>query len=340
MKLLEHEAIWSAPLQALGASAVTLRAGVSNELAAVPYLRERLKLSVRAFVHQAHTRPWLRMLNSHPAFAEYVQNCPKLLHKIYRPYLTANLDMERRRAVLASHYRIMLGHGLGQTIAHASRSGVPLASIDGKSGTTYRIELRAIAPLEREGELVLQLFDGATLVYSIAFTFSDLDGARIVSVGCIQGPKHGDGLAAIRAATRDLHGLRPKQLMVGLVRQLGYELGCTHMRLVGNANRVVRGAMREGRVLADYDQLWRELGARERHDGDFEIACAPLPELALEQICSKKRSEARKRHKVTVELNLAVARQFCQRAPLAGAAANDLPASAPACRPVRSGSHG
>lgn len=312
MKLFESQESWTALLMA-DAPAVTLASGVSDQLAIVPYLRERLKLYARAYLHRAHTRPWLTLLNSHPAFAEYVQNCPRLLHKIYRPYLTANLGMGERLAMLASHYHFIFRHGLGQTVAKATRSGVTLASIEGKTGTRYQVHMRAVEPMEREGELVMQLVQGTTLIYSIAFTFSDLDGFGIVSVGCIQGPKNGDGLVAIRAATRELHGMRPKQLMVTLVRQLGYELGCIQMRLVCNANRVVRGAMRQGRVLADYDQLWAELGAEKRSDEDFQLSCAPIQPIDLERICSKKRSEARKRHHLVANLANEITRNFCSR---------------------------
>jgi uncharacterized protein VirK/YbjX len=296
-------------------------------------MREFLKLHVRALVHQRHTRPWLALLNSHPAFSEYARSCPRLLHKIYRPYLTAQLDMGDRLAVLASHYHFMFRHGLGPAIAQAAGGGALLASVAGKTGRRYQVWLRAVEPMERDGELVLQLCEDGALVYSTAFTFSELDGFAIVSIGCIQGPRHADGLGAIREATRELHGLRPKQLLVGLVRQLGHQLGCTQMRLVGNANRVVRGAMRQGRVLADYDALWEELGAERRADGDFQLDCAPLREPDLERICSKKRSEARKRHAVAVELDDAVAHHFRGRprvAPQPAAAATRAwPAASP-----------
>jgi uncharacterized protein VirK/YbjX len=313
MKLFENQDGWSELSLGRAAPAVTLGLGVSDRLAPLAYLRERIKLHARALAHRTHTRAWLEVLNSHPAFAEYVRHCPRLVDKIYRPYLTAKLGMGDRLAVLRSHYQFMFRHGLGQTIAQAARSGVILGRIEGKSGAAYQVRLRAVEPMEREGELVLQLVEGTSLVYSAAFTFSDLDGFCIVSVGCIQGPKNGDGLGAIRQATRELHGMRPKQLLVGLVRQLGYELGCTQMRLVGNTNRAVHGAMRQGRVLADYDQLWEELGAEKRFDGDFQLACGPIQPPDLEKICSKKRSEARKRHALTVDLTTEVARNFCAR---------------------------
>lgn len=324
MNSYENVEGWNELMPGGAAPAVTLRSGVPDRLALLPYLRARLKLHARAFMHRAHTRRWLELLNSHPAFAEYVRQCPRLLHKIYRPYLTAQLDVGGRLAVLASHYQFIFRHGLGQTVAQASRSGVLLATVEGKSGTGYQVHLRALEPLEREGELVLQLSQAEQLVYSIAFTFSDLDGFNIVSIGCLQGPKPGDGLGAIREVTRDLHGLRPKQLMVGLVRQLGHELGCAQLRMVGNANRVVHSALRKGRVLADYDQLWDELGAQRRADGDFQLPCAPLAPLELERIASNKRSEARKRHALALALSTAVTRQFCGRSRMLAHAAPGL----------------
>ena len=313
MKLFENYEGWAQPPVGNAWPRVTLRSGVSGRLALVAYWRERVKLHARAFVHRACTGPWLTLLNSHPAFADYVRNCPRLVQKIYRPYLTTNLDMNARLAVLGSHYAFVLRHGLGQIVEQASRCGVMLASVEGKTGSRYQVQLRAVEPMEREGELVMQLFEASTLVYSIAFTFSDLEGFGVVSVGCIQGPKHGNGLEAIKKATRELHGMRPKQLLVNLVSQLGYELGCRQMRLVGNSNRVVLGALRQGRVRADYDQLWGELGARKRGDADFELPCAPIRPPDLERICSKKRSEARKRHHLALELANEITRNFCGR---------------------------
>jgi uncharacterized protein VirK/YbjX len=190
---------------------------------------------------------------------------------------------------------------------------VQLAAVEGKTGTCYQLLLRAVGTYEREGELVLQLAEGGAALYSIAFTFARRNGVDTVSVGCIQGANGAGTLEAIRHATRELHGLRPKQLMVTLVRQLGHEFGCRDLRLVSNANRVVRGAMRQGRVRSDYDQLWRELGAEPQDDGDFLLRCEALPAPDMEQIASKKRSEARKRHELLAGLAEAVGARLCGR---------------------------
>jgi uncharacterized protein VirK/YbjX len=281
---------------------ITIRSGVSRELPPVPYWRELLKLKARAMVHRAHTRRWLKLLNSHPAFSDYVQNWPRFLYKIYRPYLTNTLDMDARLVALTSHYQFVFQRGLGPIVAQASHAGLTLAACEGKSGTRYQVRLRAVGTLEREGDLALQLCQDGTLLYTVAFTFSWRGEGMAVSIGCIQGARDEGTLEAIRIATRELHGVRPKQLLVTLVRELGFAFGCGRLYLVSNANRVVHSALRQGRVRADYDQLWHELGAELQADGDYMLACAPLAPLALEDIASKKRAEARRRHALVASL--------------------------------------
>jgi uncharacterized protein VirK/YbjX len=96
--------------------------------------------------------------------------------------------------------------------------------------------------------------------------------------------------------------MRPKQLMVSLVRQLGFEYGCERMHMVSNRNRVIYKAIRNGHVLADYDLLWEELGAAKNAGGDYELDCVPVAAPDLEAIPSKKRSEARKRYEMMCAL--------------------------------------
>lgn len=270
-------------------------------------LRDMLKLRLRAWRHHGQTRDWIALLNSHSTLRELAATCPRLIHKIYRPYLSSRLNCQQRLGVLATHYRFVLQHGLGAAVSSAARAPLVLARFAGKSGAMYSIELRAISAMEREGELVLQLRcdngSDTALVYSLAFSFL-ADGrhgqTRAIGIGCVQGPQGDDGLELIREATRELHGMRPKNLMVRLVRQLGFEYGCQQLLLVGNANRAVQQSVRKGLVLADYNALWLELGASARADGDYQLACEALLPPAMDEIASKKRSEARKRHELLV----------------------------------------
>jgi uncharacterized protein VirK/YbjX len=149
MKLYDYRAGSPAWPKFGAVPSVTLRQGVSPRLPRLAYLRERMKLHARALYHGSHTRTWLGLLNSHPAFVEYVEQHPRLLIKIYRPYLSDTLDMASRLEAIRAHYSCIFRHGLDQLVAQASRAAVPLAAIEGKTGAQYQVVLRAISPFER-----------------------------------------------------------------------------------------------------------------------------------------------------------------------------------------------
>ena len=304
--------------------AITLRSGLERK-SPLSRIAAAVKLHLRALRAPRVTRGWLELLNSHPALRELARSQPRLIHKIYRPWLSKRLCAQRRLAALAAHYRFIVQHGLGEAVLQAARHGLPLAQFSGKSGTQYSIELRAVVPMEREGELVLQLRCQGALVYSLAFSFLLEGRLRQLGIGCIQGPQCGAGLELAREATRDLHGLRPKNLLVRLASQLGHACGCDHLVLVGNDNRTVCGkSVRKGKVKADYDSLWQELGARPRADGDYELACLPLQAPVMDEVPSKKRAEVRRRHDLMTEINDAVLARLAPQ-PQIKAATMDAP---------------
>ncbi|MDO8038348.1 VirK/YbjX family protein [Janthinobacterium sp. SUN137] len=287
--------------------AITLHAGLTNMPPGIARLRELFKLQLRARLQQRQTRIWLKLLNSHPVFGDLLQAYPRLVHKVYRHYLSKSLSCQQRVSMLVDHYHFILQQGWGKLMVQAAHQPVMLATVPGKSGSLYHLRLSSLFRMDREGEMVLQLIHDDDVLYTVVFTFF---GCRTrapsdtgVGIGCIQGPQGAEGLRRVREATRDLHGMRPKFLMIRLVRQLAYEHGCRTMLLVGNANRAGHhSAKKNGRLLADYNALWQELGATARSDGDFELPCETLPALVLEEIASKKRSEARKRHELTLNM--------------------------------------
>jgi uncharacterized protein VirK/YbjX len=281
---------------------ITIHSGAVG-FAGLKRLRENLKLGLRALLHRRATYGWLELLNSDPLMLELAKARPRLIYKIYRPYLSNTMNCARRVELLREHYRHVFALGLGPLTLRAARGAVSLGDIDGKNGLPYQVQLRAIEPMEREGELVLQLMQDEQLVYGCAFSFFEGDNGMVLGVGCMQGPRGAHGLQLIKDATRELHGLRPKNLMIKLLGQIAHDHGCTQLRLVGNANRAVCGAARQGKVHADYDALWQELDASPRTDGDYQLACAAMAPPDLSLVPSKKRSEVRKRHELLQTLS-------------------------------------
>jgi uncharacterized protein VirK/YbjX len=157
MKLYREDFAWAERMVATATPSITLDSAVPGHLKRLSLLRERLKIRVRALLHPLQTPAWLRLLNSHPAFSEYVRNCPRFLYKVYRPYSSNALRPEDRLAAIEAHYAFVFRRGLGQVVARASLGPVVLAAVEGKSGLPYEIHLRTVNMFDREGELVLQL---------------------------------------------------------------------------------------------------------------------------------------------------------------------------------------
>lgn len=280
---------------------ITLHSGTVG-LTGLRRLRETIKLSARALLHREAVEGWLQLLNSAPLFSDLVADHPRMVYKVFRPYFSNTMGYKARLTLLSEHYRFILRQGLGPLTALASKDKVVLARVTGKNGLPYHIQLAAVEPMEREGELVLQLVQEDEVIYNCAFSFHQGERGMVLGVGCMQGPRGDHGLQVIKDATRELHGLRPKNMMIKLLGQIGVVLGCVELRLVGNANRTVCRSLRQGKVHADYDALWQELDATPRADGDYRLPCLPLAELDLAAIPSRKRSEARKRHETLTGL--------------------------------------
>lgn len=286
-------------------SQITLLSGAHGRTP-LAKLRELIKLGLRSAIQPNAAHGWLGLLNSDPVFRELVAARPRLVGKAFRPYFSTTLDSAQRTSVLIGHYHMILRRGWGPMVVQAARTGVELCSVHGKSGVPFSVVLRAIEPMEREGELTLQLWHGEALVYSCAFCFIQGPAGAEIGIGCLQGPKNDAGLAIVREATRQLHGLRPKSLLLKLVSALGRRFGCGGLRLVSNRNRTVQRAVREGKVHADYDAFWRECGAQPRDDGDYQLPCtAPVPPDLL-AMASRKRSSARQRYELLRELTSTV----------------------------------
>lgn len=280
-------------------ASISLYSGLRHELRGLKLLRESLKLAGRALLYRRQTAQWLQLLNSHPLFAQMLPTCPRLASKIYRHYLSTRLGCSERLDAMQTHYQTIITEGLAPLVARAALVPVEMCRLHSKDGN-YTVQLRAGGVLVREGELIFQLMHENTLVFSVACSFVR-DGSRVVlAVGCLQGAASAAAQDSVREATRALHGMRPKNFLMRIVRDFGHQHGCSDMLLVGNANRVVTKSISRGKVHADYDSLWSELGAERRADGDFTLTCEPLSPLDLANIASKKRSEAKKRHEMLV----------------------------------------
>lgn len=263
--------------------------------ATIDAAKNHFKLLTGAIAYPVQSRRWRRFVRSHAVLSKLALHYPHLLHKIYRPYLSRELGCAARVDLLIGHYRLLFDARLGDLLGRAALQPVPVAEFAGKSGAIFTLQLGAIGVAHREGELTLSLMQHGRCLYQSSFVMASDGGELVVALGSLQGLRASDGADVIKVATRELHGCRPKNLMVAVVRALGQHFGATRMLLVSNRNRIAVNRRRALRISADYDQTWDELGARRRADGNFELPCADnAPD--FDAIASHKRAIARRRN--------------------------------------------
>lgn len=260
-----------------------------------PGVKDRLLLFGGSLRHPRSTLRWLDFLASDPALAVLVQSCPRMGVKIYRPYLSRCLGCRGRTDALIVHYRHLMGAGLFGLMSQCAIAPVSLARFTGKSGCGFELDLYGGRLEIREGELFLRLALDGIVLYRIAFTLVEQDGAILLRLGCLQGLRADDGVEAVRTATRELHACRPKNFLIAVARDIADYLGCHAVIGVCNRNLVAPSARRLTHAGTDYDQTWEELGATRREDGDYALPGAGILRTSYDDLPSKKRSEARKR---------------------------------------------
>ncbi|WLI91143.1 DUF535 family protein [Massilia sp. R2A-15] len=276
-------------------------------------LKDQFKLIAGALVYPAQTWRWRAFLASHPSTALLALQYPRVLHKIYRPYLSRHLHCADRVDAMIGHYQHISRFGLETLIARAAARPVTLAAFEGKNGTPMEVRLSAANVGHREGELTLQLFCEESFVYAISFTLSAALGAASIQLGALQGVRSEEGAQLIKLVTKALHGSRPKKWMVALLRDIGDYFGCKTLRMVSNSNRVTINWRRHRRISSDYDALWQELQAEQRGDGDYEVSCAAAPTDVPADVPSHKRAEARRRNELLAAVCGQVRSAFDQR---------------------------
>ncbi|MBE8219497.1 DUF535 family protein, partial [Leptospira borgpetersenii serovar Ballum] len=93
---------------------------------------------------------------------------------------------------------------------HLTRQGSTLATLSGKNDAQYRLDLAAIADLDKEGETTVIFRDANGVVLAeMTFTLCEVDGQSALFIGGLQGAKAWVEHDQIQLATKACHGLFP-----------------------------------------------------------------------------------------------------------------------------------
>jgi uncharacterized protein VirK/YbjX len=229
------------------------------------------------------------------------------------PYLNNAWTVEDRLDRIARHYELLVSSSPKLLVVD---KGNPLDLFDlSKYSNKCKIVIDQAPWFKREGELVLNLFREDLRVASIAFIFGVHEGAPSIFIGAIQGIHSGvsseQSLLIYKNLTKDFEGLRPRSLLLDILRTLGITVGMTRLFAISDENRHHRhkyfGAAGLSKLATTYDQIWIEHGGVPSSvPGFFEIPLHAVRRTP-DEIPSKKRSMYKRRYEILDEIEKEVA---------------------------------
>lgn len=277
-------------------------------------VKGRAMLYVRAFRHRRHLDAFEQRLLLTKSWRR-ASLTPEVFGLVQWPYLHKEWEVSRRLEAVASHYE-----ALDSVRAHAlaldDDDWLGLADLD-RIAPGLRLVIDRAPWFKREGQLVLNLFDGDLRIVSVAFSFAiDPSGARSILIGAVQGIHRGvpseESLAVYRRLTKTLCGLRPKVFAIEVLRMMAALLAIDRMLGVTDANRLHRhpyfGCRGRETFASNYDELWLERGGRlEPSSGFFDIPISGGRK-DLAEIPSRKRALYRRRYEMLDEVRAVIGR--------------------------------
>jgi uncharacterized protein len=221
-----------------------------------------------------------------------------MLHLVAWPYLHNGWSVAERVDTVVSHYRqierwrwLQVPLGRRAVLARLGDDTAPLT-----------LQLDRPAWFAQEGELALSLFDGdgQTRLYAVVFSFGQREGRPALFVGAIQGRSLPCITDRYVELTRQLHGCRPRDLIVLALLAIARELGFEVVYAVSDACRHHRDPLRLRPLhlpSAHYDDVWRDRGGVPAGDGFFLLPTAAEPR-AEASVPSRKRAMYRRRYEL------------------------------------------
>lgn len=225
---------------------------------------------------------------------------PQLAGAVIWPYICTSWDARTRLQRIDEHFRVIESMTVLDFPVNEQMALLDLADV----ASNLRVVLDQPKWFMREGMLVLNLFAKDARIYSLAFSFA-LERDKVVAhVGAIQGVDTEGIMDEYKGLTKALHGMRPRDFQVELLRIFCRCLGVSRIYAVADDKRQHRssyfGAAKSDVLFLNYDAIWEERGGV-RDSGDFFVLPIETP-MKLDKVPSKKRAMYRRRYELLQSL--------------------------------------
>ena len=203
-----------------------------------------------------------------------LQARPEIWGMLRAPFIAADWKVEARFRHIMDHCRIVTA--IGRPMDLRPNEFAVLTDLR-ELGSEFRVTIDQPRWMLRDGLLALSLWQGNDRLYSLAFTMAQAGNRLVAYVGGVQGRRGPDLRDRYRAFTKAAHGMRPRDLLIDLFRLVCEQLGVARIYGVSDANRHQRSRYFTHRtgfidpVRIDYDEMWRDRGARNARNGFLEL---------------------------------------------------------------------
>ena len=269
---------------------------------------KRMRLSFRASLNFGIWRRWHAFLVASP-FGRITDFYPRFYEKPFRPYLYKSLGSEERCRALVQHYLFMGQHapaGLIEAVLSNQPYLLNAASL-AELEEPLAINLTYAKHMQQEGELTLSLgrldslhtYREHAWIASITFTIRHNGSSWEIVIGGVQGGHGEQGRDDARLATKVFHGLRPKSLLIHVLREMAACWDISRIYGVTNATHCLTRRRYQGRIMikSSYDELWQEAGGVQVAGGFYELPVWQ-PRRPLETVPSRKRGLYQRRFRL------------------------------------------
>ncbi|GAB3775748.1 VirK/YbjX family protein [Ramlibacter monticola] len=228
----------------------------------------------------------------------YVSERPEVCGALIWPYQCASWSAAERFARIESHFSVL--DTAPEQFRFGTSARVLLADLTDRSQGA-RLILDQPKWLFREGLLALSIFLDEDRAYSLSFSLQRQGTETQVFVGGLQGRRSADALAQYRRLTHDFQGLRPRDLLIDMLKACVSVLGVARILAVADEHRYFRhpyfGHNPHPDVLTNYDEIWSERGGQRVAPTHFELPLAPSAR-PLDEVPSRKRALYRRRNEM------------------------------------------
>jgi uncharacterized protein VirK/YbjX len=260
---------WASPRRDRGPLALIIdharrRAALRRSL---PMRERRLAYLLRTLTAFRRQARWLHLVGASPGMRAAAEVNPRVYERWQSPYISRDFDLATQARLIEGHYRFV-ARELPERLSNRLLKGhdVRLATLPLGDGEVAYLHARS-PEHECTGELGLYLLNGdKEVISSCAITFGGVDG---LIVGAVRGSWAYLGRGAIARFSRATGGLRPRDLLLAVVRALATYYGIERVRGVSCAAHPLD--RRAGVTAAAYDRYWRRHGGVPGADGCYEI---------------------------------------------------------------------